>query len=161
MKKIHAALALAALLAGPATAEAKRYSLVLDYGQDVLVAGKDDLNIRAQCVENEGGLDVARIYAVTQDNAVAVTVFGDTYYGNGSYLTSVAVPADSELLARSATSGVEAFLSVLDGGFVLNLTTQNGFGVSAESAIIGLNLGDGDCHLSFDLDKIKKFKAAK
>lgn len=125
------------------------------------MAGKEDLNIRAQCVENEGGNNVVRVYAVTQNNAVVATLFGDAYTGNGNYLTPATVPADSELLLLGAPQGVESAGGGIDGAVVVNLTTQNGFGLAQESALLGLNLGDGDCHLSFDLDKIKKFKAAK
>lgn len=160
LKKTMLLSTLALSLLAPAAAHAKRYSFTMTYGQDVVVAGKDDVSVRARCVQNEdgSGFDVLRIYAVTANNAV--TRGANTYQGNGSYLTSTDLPVDSTLLVISTPSGAEYFSNSIDSGFVLNLTTKTGFAYAAESTVMGLNSGGTNCRLSINLDSIKKFKAA-
>jgi len=152
---------LAMALVAPPAAHAKRYNLALNFGQDVLVVGKDDVGIRAQCVQNEGGMgsDVVRIYAVTANNAVLRGSFGG-YYGDGSYLTPATPISASPITFTSTTSGQEYFYTWADSGSVLNLTTMHGYELNAESTVLGLNSGGDDCLVSVDVKEIKKFKEA-
>jgi hypothetical protein len=160
MKKSLILLALVAASLAPQVAHAKRYNLTMTFGQDILIAGKEtDIAIRAQCLLNQGGLDQVRVYAVTANNAVLRSF--DSYTGNGTYLTAVTPVVDSELFVVNATTGLEFFGSVIDSGYVLNLTTMHGFAYSLESTVAGTNSGVNDCILSMNLDAIKKFKVAQ
>lgn len=160
MKRIFTVTAMAVLMLVPALAQAKRVNRTLIFGQDTLIEGKDDISIHAQCIQNDGGSgdDRIRVYAVTQDDAI---LRGTDNYLGSSFLTSVTPPADSEIMTFYATSGQEAFTHRIDLGFVMNLTTGRGFTFTAETSLLGLNSNGIDCMLSIDLDKIKKFKAAK
>lgn len=148
---------MAAALAAPTAAHAKRQNLILNFGQDVLIAGKDDVAIRAQCVQNEGGFDVVRVYAVSANDAVADASFGN-YTGDGDYLTSMSTPLQGMLTFHQKTSGVEGFYAQSDGGHVLNLTTMHGYVLTVESTMLGLNSNGNDCLLSVDVQEVKKFK---
>lgn len=162
MKKLTTLAVLVAALALPAAAQAKRYNLIMTFGQDILLAGKeDDVAIRAQCIQNENamGYDVVRVYAKTAHNAALRG--SDTYGGNGFYLTAVTAPSDSEAVAVAVTTGQEYFGVPIDAGMVLNLTTRRGFTWTSESVIAGINNGANDCVLSINLDAIKKFKTVE
>jgi len=163
MKRYLLLAAIAATLVAPAAAHAKRYNLLMTYGQDILVAGKeDDVAIRAQCIQNEGGMgaDVLRVYAVVGHNSV-MKGGGNSYTGNGLYLTAVTPAASASVSGVSALTGDEYFQSAIDAGFVLNLTTRRGFTFTLESSVLGLNSGANDCLLSINLDAIKKFKTVE
>lgn len=157
MKRTLIFAALLATLVSPAAAHAKRYNLLLDFGQDVLVVGKDDVGVRAQCVQNDGGFDLVRLYAVTANNAVMHGAFAG-YPGNGNYLTGVTPVISSMLGAGGASTGQENFSAMIDGGKVLNLTSMHGYTVNLESTVFGVNAGPSDCTLSVDIREVKKFK---
>jgi len=162
MKRYLLLAAMAATLVAPAAAHAKRYNLLMTYGQDILLAGKvDDVAIRAQCIQNEGGMgfDVLRVYAVVAQNSVLRG--SNSYPGNGSYLTAVTPAASAQVNVVSALTGDENFNGTIDSGFVLNLTTRHGFTYTAETTVLGLNSGANDCVLSINLDAIKKFKTVE
>lgn len=157
MKGILMGAALAALLVTPAPSAAKRYNLTLKFGQDVLVAKHGTVSVRAQCLANQGGSDLLRIYAAT--TATAISLNGFT--GNGSYLTPM-TPAPAAVLGTvTAVLGVEKFGYTIDKGGVMDVVTQVGLAVRGETALLGLNSGGDDCLLSVDLVPFKKFKEAK
>lgn len=147
----------AAVLMAPQAAHAKRQNLILNFGQDVLIAGKDDVGVRAQCVQNEGGVDVVRIYAVTANNAVLDGAFTG-HFGNGDYLTAMSPLPDSVLTFNQQGTGMESIYTWSDGGHVLNLTTMHGYVLTFEATMLTLNLGGNDCMLSVDVSEVKKFK---
>lgn len=160
MKQLLVVSALAALFVAPSAAEAKRYNLTMTFGQDVLLVGKDDINLRARCLQNDGGSDKVQVYAVTASNAVLRGTLG-SYLGNGNYLTAVTPIELSRLLSKSTATGTPQMVNDIDGGSVLNLATKRGFTLSAESSILGLNVNGNDCTLSVEIDKITKFKVPK
>src|SRR5688572_30144302 len=125
MKTTLMFLALAALVSMPGAAEAKRYSLALNFGQDVLVTGKDDAGIRAQCIQNEGGNDVVRVYAVTANDAVFRGALNG-YYGDGFYLTAVTPAPSAVVTVLAYATGTSLVYSQSDAGTMLNLTTMHG-----------------------------------
>ena len=144
----------------PAAAHAKRVSLALAFGDDVLLAGDETLSLRAQCLANDAGSDRVRIYAVTASNAVLRGV--DGYGGNGSYLLPGTPVVDSELARSSVTPGTEqAGFQIDAGAFVFNLEARIGYGLAQETTVLTLNVGAADCLLSADIETIKKFKEAK
>lgn len=162
MKKYLVLAAMAATMVAPGAAQAKRYNLIMTFGQDVLVAGKeDDVAIRAQCIQNDGfGNDVVRVYAKVGHNSVMKGI--DYFGGAGSYASAATAPADAEVLVGGDQTGTEFFGNQIDSGFVLNLTTMHGYAFTLESSILGVNGGGtNDCVLSINLDAIKKFKTVE
>ena len=159
MKRFFLAAAATSLLVTPAPASAKRLNLTMNFGQDVLIAENGAVALRAQCLANEGGLDILRVYATTTSPAV---LRGHANYpGAGSFLTPASVPAASQVVQSVVTTGLEGFNAGFDGGFVLNVATQEGITVRNETVLLGINSGDDDCLLSLDLTPVKKFKEAK
>lgn len=157
MKKHLILAAVAAILLSPPAAYAKRYNLDLSFGQDVLVVGKDDVGLRVQCLQNQGGNDVLRLYAVTANDAVSRGAYG-SYNGDGSYLTPVTPAISSTLGALQYPTGTEVILNNTDAGGVLNLTTMHGYTLNVESAVFALNAAGSDCLFSIDVSEVKKFK---
>lgn len=163
MRILTSVCLIAALL--PFSAHAKRTSLALTFGQDVEIISKDDVSLRAACVENapsEEGDDLVMVYASTTASA-AVMEGEDSFSGDGDYLLSTTPSTDSQLLSNN--SGDEDFDNDSDEGFVLSLDTLTGFVVHGDSAILAVNPSspetDADCLISVDIEKIKKFKTVK
>lgn len=160
MKTLLIGAALAALLVSPAPSAAKRHSLVFTYGQDVLVAKNGTVSVRAQCLANQAGLDVLRVYAAT--TAPAVARGWSVYYpGDGSYLMPATEPTAATLGQATQSTGDEFFAVGFDSGAVMDVATQVGLAVRAETMLMGVNSGGDDCLLSVDIIPFKKFKEAK
>lgn len=156
--KLLVASLFACVALAPATADAKRVSLALSHGDDVLVVGDETLSVRAQCMADDGGVNKVRLYAVTSSDAVMRGF--NSYLGNGSYLTPGSPAAMSVLSQVIIAPGVEvAGLNVDVGFFVFNLAEREGYAFSAETTALTLNLGGSDCLVSADYETIKKFKA--
>lgn len=160
--RLLAAAILTLVALAPAAAHAKRISLALAFGQDVRLIGDDTLSLRAQCVQNEGGHDRVRVYALTASDAILRGL--NNYPGGGTYLTAATPAVDSRLLSQqNSAPGLEvANLGGLDqGAYVFNLATRVGYAIAQETSVLMLNLGGSDCHVSVDIETIKRFKQAK
>lgn len=159
------AAALMALIVFVPTAHAKRINLALAFGQDVKLIGDDTLSVRAVCLQADGSGDRVRIYAVTDSPAI-LRGYGTSYPGDGSYLLPGMTPINSQLLmVGNSFFGVGTDVGEIGGldagAYVFHLGTRRGYAIAAETSFATLNLGGSDCHVSVDIEIIKRFKPAK
>ncbi|MFN2375082.1 MAG: hypothetical protein ABR538_01005 [Candidatus Binatia bacterium] len=87
----------------------------MNFNQDVLLAKNGPVTLRASCIENDG-----------------------------SYLTAVTPPDLSGIARVEVGTGQERVFGSIDGGYVLNIESMQGFVVRVESSLLGLNTGGDD-----------------
>ena len=162
--KVSKSLYLIPLLLGvslPGAAIAKPVSVGLTFGQTTTLAKKGSLEVRAQCVQNEGGADVIRVFAVTTE-ANCYMDGSDDYQGDGDYLQPTTIPADAELIRNSSSTGVEEIENDTDDGWAF-CPSGSFISVVGDTSLLAVNPAGSkfDCLVSVEIGTGIKFKAVK
>ena len=139
----------------------KKVSVGLNFGETTSLVKSGSLELRAQCVLNEGGDDVIRVFAVTTE-AGSYLEGADELEGDGDYLTPATPAADAELLREDVSTGDESFDNDSDEGWVF-APSGTFISVIGDEALLAVNPAGSvfDCLVSavFETGK-RSFKAA-
>ena len=140
----------------------KKVSVGLNFGETTSLVKNGSLELRAQCVLNEGGDDVIRVFAVTTE-AGSYLEGSDELEGDGDYLTAATLAADAELIVEQDDTGLESFDNDSDEGWVF-APSGSFISVNGDEALLAVNPAGSefDCLVSAEFTTGKRsFKAAK
>lgn len=148
-------------------AKGRQFNLQLDFDTDTPIASTKTVGLRAQCILNEDGKSILRIYGTTILETGVVLDGSDNFQGDeGKFLSPETIPGDAELLRARVETGETYWDNDPSEGFLLDtsrLTDINrvtGFVVAGEQTILGIT--PNGCYVSVKLIKPnKKFKKAK
>lgn len=144
----------------------RNISLHLNFDTDTPIVSDGTVGLRAQCLLNEGGFSLIRIYATTTSYTGTVLDGSDDFDGgveDGFLLPGTAIK-DAELLRLRVNTGGTRWDNYTEQGFLLDtsrLTDTNrvyGFAVDGDSSALGLT-PDG-CYINMKLRSIRQFKNA-
>ena len=163
-----APLIVAATLPGVATAGATRISVNIPFGADTVLISNKTVSINAKCDQNEGGIDIVRVYGKTTVNNSTVQngFIGNDFDGNGgNFLTPATVPDQAILLILSTATGQTVWSGNFDTGYILDTNPSKpskmaGLVFDAESTVLGIT-PNGGCYISLGVEKINNFKVPR
>lgn len=144
----------------------KDINLHVNFDTDTPIMSDGTVALRAQCVLDEGGKSIIRIYATTTSATGTVLDGSDNFQGEGGdFLLPGTQPKDAELLRRRVDTGETWWDNDTGEGFVLDtsrLADTNrvyGFKVDGESGVLGIT--PEGCYISIGLKRIRHYKNAK
>lgn len=142
-------------------------SLHFNFDTDTPIVSDGPVALRAQCLSDEGGYSLMRIYATTTLSTGTVLIGSDTFDGgneDGFLLPGTAIK-DAELIKLRTLIGETRWDNYSHQGFLIGtsrLTDTNnvyGFSVNGDSSVLGIT--DDGCYIDMKLRKVRHFKKAR